>query len=202
MRVDVEENKAAHRMTLIVNLVFPLLVLLLIWLGLFAEPLDSQKNRPTTWEAPNLVDNIDEMDYYKRYKCVFEREINLIPTEESGNMQRSCGSRIERKTKGEGCVIRLHEHKINYNEMIWLKIISLHKITSVSLNGRENWKKIEKYKKSNCGCINADRKKKEELVKWRARDTGHSSKSTWRNAGNNANVVSRRKMGSKSLLVS
>ena len=178
------KNKAAHRMTLIVNLVFPLLVLLLIWLGLFAEPLDSRKNRLTTWEAPSLVDNIYEMDYYKRYKCVFEREINTISIEESENMQRSWGSRIKRKTKGAVCVIRIFKHKaINYNEMIWLKITSLYKITSVGLNGRKKWGKNEKYKKSNCGCKNADRKKKEEQVKRRARDTGRSSKSTWRNAG-------------------
>ena len=184
MRVDVEKMKAAHRMTLIVNLVFSLLVLLLIWLFFFAEPLDSRKNRLTTFEAPSLADNIYKMNYYKRYKCVCEREINTISIEESENMQRSWGSRIKRKTKGAVCVIRIFKHKaINYNEMIWLKITSLYKITSVGLNGRENWGKNEKYKKSNCGCKNAEYKKKEEQVNWRARDTGRSSKSTWRKLG-------------------
>ena len=67
--------------------------------------------------------------------------------------------------------------------MICLKINSFYKITSVGLNGRENWEKIAKYKKSNCGCKKADRKKKKEQVKWCARDAGRSSKSTGRITG-------------------
>ena len=91
--------KAANRLTLIVNLVFSLLVLLLIWLRLLAEPLDSQKNRLTTWEAPNVADNIDKMDYSNPHKCVFKKEINLIFAIESKNMQRSLGNRKKRKQK-------------------------------------------------------------------------------------------------------
>ena len=148
-----------------------------------------------------MADNIDKIDYSKPHKWVFEKEIKLILAIESKNMQRSWGSRIKKKAKGAAHLIRLLKLKtINNNEMICLKINSFYKITSVGLNGRVNWEKIAKYKKS-IG-KNADCKKKKEQVKWCARDSGRSSKSTGRITGGNPKGAIRRKAGSKSLSLS
>ena len=99
-------------------------------------------------------------------------------------MQRSWGSRKKKKAKGEAHLIRLFILKtINNNEMICLKINSFYKITSVDLNGRENWEELLNTKRATVGVKKLIAKRKKEQVKWCARDSGRSSKSTGRNTG-------------------
>ena len=75
-----EKMKPAQKFALIGNLVFPLLVLLIILMGKLAELLDSRENLLNICEAPSLVENIHESNYYKSF---LQKEKKIINCSES-----------------------------------------------------------------------------------------------------------------------
>ena len=152
VRVDVERMNQDHKLSLNGKLVFSLLALLIIWVGQLTELLDSRKNRMNIWEAPSLVEDIHETNYYK---SVLEKGKKMITCSEIKKKQVNWDNQLKNNSYPRAAYLKNFYKKavtISNNEMICRKSFSFNIITSFGLKVRNyRTKESVKHEKINLG---------------------------------------------------